>query len=148
MHAYRTHTCNALRLADASAEVRLSGWVHRKRDHGHLLFLDLRDHYGITQCVLDSSSPIFARAEGLKLESVVTVTGKVVARSAETVNATLPTGAIEIQAADLTVQGEAEPLPFPVNTDAEYPEETRLKYRFLDLRRETVHKNIVLRSKV
>ncbi len=148
MHAYRTHTCNALRLADAGAEVRLSGWVHRKRDHGHLLFLDLRDHYGITQCVLDSSSPIFARAEGLKLESVVTITGKVVARSAETVNATLPTGAIEIQAVDLTVQGEAEPLPFPVNTDADYPEETRLKYRFLDLRRETVHKNIVLRSKV
>ncbi|HVJ50861.1 MAG TPA: aspartate--tRNA ligase [Aliidongia sp.] len=148
MHAYRTHTCNALRLADAGAQVRLSGWVHRKRDHGQLMFVDLRDHYGITQCVLDSSSPIFALAEALKLESVVTVTGKVVARSKETVNAGLPSGEIEVQAAELVVQGEAEPLPFPVNAEADYPEETRLKFRFLDLRRETVHKNIVLRSQV
>jgi aspartyl-tRNA synthetase len=148
MHAYRTHTCNALRLADAGEIVRLSGWVHRKRDHGQLLFVDLRDHYGVTQCVLDSSSPIFAEAEALRLESVVTITGKIVARSKETVNATLPSGEIEVQAAELTVQSEAEPLPFPVNTDAEYPEETRLRYRFLDLRRETMHRNIVLRSQV
>jgi aspartyl-tRNA synthetase len=148
MHAYRTHTCGVLRLADAGAIVRLSGWVHRKRDHGQLMFVDLRDHYGITQCVLDSASPMFKAAEALKLESVITVTGKIVARSAETVNPGLATGTIELQVAELTLQTEAEPLPFPVNAEAEYPEEMRLKYRFLDLRREAVHRNIVLRSKV
>jgi aspartyl-tRNA synthetase len=148
MHEYRTHTCGALRLADAGAIVRLSGWVHRKRDHGQLMFVDLRDHYGITQCVLDSASPMFKSAEALKLESVITVTGKIVARSAETVNPGLATGEIELQVAELVLQTEAEPLPFPVNTEAEYPEEMRLKYRFLDLRREAVHRNIVLRSKV
>jgi aspartyl-tRNA synthetase len=148
MHPYRTHTCGALRLGDAGKTVRLSGWVHRKRDHGQLMFVDLRDHYGVTQCVLDSAGAVFKVAEGLKLESVVTVTGTVVARSAETVNAGLATGAIELQAAELTLQTEAEPLPFPVNSDADYPEEMRLKYRFLDLRREAMHRNIVLRSKV
>jgi aspartyl-tRNA synthetase len=148
MHAYRTHSCGALRLGDAGEIVRLSGWVHRKRDHGQLMFVDLRDHYGITQCVLDSASPDFERAAALRLESVITVTGKIVARSAETVNAGLPTGEIELQTAQLVVQTEAEPLPFPVNTDAEYPEEMRLKYRFLDLRREAMHRNIVLRSQV
>jgi aspartyl-tRNA synthetase len=148
MHAYRTHSCGALRLGDAGKIVRLSGWVHRKRDHGQLMFVDLRDHYGITQCVLDSASPVFKLAEALKLESVITVTGKVVARSAETVNTGLPTGAIEVQAEELVVQTEAEALPFPVNTDAEYPEEMRLKYRFLDLRRTAMHDNIVLRSRV
>jgi aspartyl-tRNA synthetase len=148
MHAYRTHTCGALRLGDAGKTVRLSGWVHRKRDHGQLMFLDLRDHYGITQCVLDSAGAVFKTAEALKLESVVTVTGTVVARSAETVNSGLGTGEIELQAAELTIQTEAEPLPFPVNTDADYPEEMRLKYRFLDLRRDAIHRNIVLRSKV
>src|SRR5262249_23768000 len=118
------------------------------RDHGQLLFVDLRDNYGITQFVVDSGSAVFARVEALKLESVVTVTGKVVARSPETVNAALATGEIEIQASELTLQTEAEPLPFPVNTDADYPEETRLKYRFLDLRREQMHANILLRSRV
>jgi aspartyl-tRNA synthetase len=148
MHAYRTHTCGALRLADAGKTARLSGWVHRKRDHGQLLFVDLRDHYGVTQTVIDVSSPLFKQADALKLESVVTLTGTVVKRSAETVNSKLPTGEIELQIAEIAVRSEAEPLPFPVNADAEYPEEMRLKYRFLDLRREAIHRNIVLRSKV
>ena len=148
MHAYRTHTCGALRLADAGKTVRLSGWVHRKRDHGQLLFVDLRDHYGVTQTVIDVSSPLFKQADALKNESVVTLTGTVVKRSAETINPKLPTGEIELQIAEIAVRSEAEPLPFPVNADAEYPEEMRLKYRFLDLRREAIHRNIVLRSKV
>src|SRR5579859_4661100 len=148
MHAYRTHTCGALRLADAGKTARLSGWVHRKRDHGQLLFVDLRDHYGVTQTVIDVSSPLFKQADALKNESVVTLTGTVVKRSAETINPKLPTGEIELQIAEIAVRSEAEPLPFPVNADADYPEDMRLKYRFLDLRREAVHRNIVLRSKV
>src|SRR5262252_9325104 len=110
MHAYRTHTCNALTAAEVGREVRLSGWVHRKRDHGNLLFVDLRDHYGITQCVIDTSSPLFAGVEAARLESVVTITGKVVARSPETVNAKLPTGAIELQIAEFTLQSKADVL--------------------------------------
>ena len=148
MHAYRTQNCGALRRSDAGATARLSGWVHRKRDHGQLLFIDLRDHYGITQCVIDSGSALFVAADAVKLESVLTITGIVVERSPDTVNAKLPTGEIELQIAALDLLTEAEPLPFPVNTEADYPEEMRLKYRFLDLRRETVHRNIVLRSSV
>ncbi len=148
MHAYRTHTCGALRLSDAGRQVRLAGWVHRKRDHGQLLFIDLRDHYGITQCVIDSSSPLFPAADAQRLESVISVTGTVVKRSPETINPKLPTGEVELQIAELTVLSEAEPLPFPVNAEAEYPEEMRLKYRFLDLRRDSIHKNIMLRSHV
>ncbi len=148
MHAYRTHTCGALRLADAGQKIRLAGWVHRKRDHGSLLFIDLRDHYGITQCVIDRSSPLFAETDSRRLESVISVTGTVVKRSPETVNPKLPTGEVEPQIAELQLLAEAEPLPMPVNTEAEYPEEMRLKYRFLDLRRDGVHANIVLRSKV
>jgi aspartyl-tRNA synthetase len=148
MHAYRTHTCGALRLADAGQIARLSGWVHRKRDHGQLLFVDLRDHYGITQCVIDVSSPLFAAADALRLESVVTVTGKIVARSDDTINPNLATGEVELVIAELEVQSVAEPLPMPVNSDADYPEEIRLAYRFLDLRRERVHANIMLRSQV
>jgi aspartyl-tRNA synthetase len=148
MHAYRTHTCGALRLPDAGQTARLSGWVHRKRDHGQLLFVDLRDHYGVTQCVIDVSSPLFAAADALRLESVVTVTGKIVARSDDTVNPTLPTGEVELVIAELAVQSVAEPLPLPVNSDADYPEEIRLAYRFLDLRREKVHAHIMLRSQV
>jgi aspartyl-tRNA synthetase len=148
MHAYRTHSCGQLRLSDAGKTVRLSGWVHRKRDHGQLLFIDLRDHYGITQCVVDVSSPVFQAADALRVESVVTVTGAVKKRSPETVNANLATGEIELAAAEIAVQGTAETLPFPVNSDAEYPEDMRLKYRFLDLRREAVHANIMLRSQV
>ncbi|BBK31293.1 aspartate--tRNA(Asp/Asn) ligase [Allostella humosa] len=148
MHAYRTHTCGQLRAGDVGGQVRLSGWVHRKRDHGQLVFIDLRDHYGITQCVVDISSSLFAAVDTLRVESVITVTGKVVARSAETTNAKLDTGAIELQIAELTVQSVADTLPMPVNADADYPEDIRLRYRFLDLRREAVHRNIMLRSKV
>jgi aspartyl-tRNA synthetase len=148
MHTYRTHTCGALRLTDAGQEVRLSGWVHRKRDHGQLLFIDLRDHYGVTQCVIDISSPLFPAADALRLESVVTMTGRIAARSADTVNPKLDTGEVELVIADIEVQSEAEPLPFPVNTEAEYPEDMRLTYRFLDLRRERMHANILLRSNV
>ncbi|HEV7997959.1 MAG TPA: aspartate--tRNA ligase [Stellaceae bacterium] len=148
MHAYRTHTCAALRLADAGRPARLSGWVHRRRDHGHLLFIDLRDHYGITQCVIDASSPLFPAADALRLESVATMTGRVAARSPDTVNPRLNTGEIELVIAAIEIQSEALPLPFPVNSDAEYPEEMRLAYRFLDLRREQMHANIMLRSQV
>ena len=138
MHAYRTHTCGELRLGDAGRAVRLSGWVHRKRDHGQLLFIDLRDHYGLTQCVIDSSSPLFKLADAQRLESVITVTGRVVERSTETINPKLPTGEIELQIAELAVHSKAEPLPLPVNSEADYPEEMRLKYRFLDLRRDLI----------
>jgi aspartyl-tRNA synthetase len=137
-----------LRLADEGKQARLSGWVHRKRDHGQLLFIDLRDHYGVTQCVVDVSNPLFAAVDAQRLENVVTVTGTVVRRSDDTVNPKLATGEVEIRIERIEVQGTAEPLPFPVNMDADYPEEMRLKYRFLDLRREGVHDNIVLRSRV
>jgi aspartyl-tRNA synthetase len=148
MHAYRTHTCGALRLTDAGRPARLSGWVHRKRDHGQLLFIDLRDHYGVTQCVIDISSPLFTAADALRLESVVTMTGRIAARSPDTVNPKLDTGEVELVIADIEVLSEAEPLPFPVNAEAEYPEDMRLTYRFLDLRRERMHANIMLRSNV
>ncbi|GIX11406.1 aspartate--tRNA ligase [Elioraea sp.] len=148
MHPYRTHTCGALRAEHAGLTVRLSGWVHRKRDHGGLLFIDLRDHYGVTQVVIDAGSPLMAEAERIRPESVITVTGEVVRRSPDTVNQKLPTGEIELRAATLAVQSAAEVLPIQVAGDAEFPEELRLKYRFLDLRRERVHRNIVLRSRV
>jgi aspartyl-tRNA synthetase len=148
MHAYRTHDCGALRLGEAGITARLSGWVHRKRDHGQLLFIDLRDHYGVTQCVIDVSSPLFAEVDALRLESVVSLTGRITARTADTVNPNLPTGEVELVIAELEVLSPADPLPFPVNSDAEYPEDMRLGYRFLDLRRERVHANIVLRSQV
>jgi len=148
MHAYRTHTCGELRLEQAGQVVRLSGWINRKRDHGQLLFIDLRDHYGLTQCVVDTGNPAFQVAEGLRLESVVTITGKVVARSAETVNDKLPTGAIEVQIQDLAVQSAAEQVPLQVNSEQDAGEEYRLRYRFLDLRREKMQRNILLRSHV
>ena len=148
LHAYRTHNCAALRAADVGTSVRLSGWVHRKRDHGTLLFVDLRDHYGITQVVTDSDSPAHAVLDRLRAESVVTITGEVVARSAETVNTGLATGAVEVRAREVTVQSAAAELPMPVFGDTDYPEEIRLKYRYLDLRRERLHANIVLRSNV
>jgi len=148
MHAYRSHTCAALRPGDVGSAVRLSGWVHRKRDHGGLLFVDLRDHYGITQIVLDADSPALEVLDRLRVESVVTVDGEVKARGAGTVNPNLPTGAIEVYARSATVQSRAEELPLPVAGEAEYPEDIRLKYRFIDLRRERVHANIVLRSAV
>ncbi|MEK0083782.1 aspartate--tRNA ligase [Benzoatithermus flavus] len=148
MHPYRTHRCGDLRKSDVGIEARLSGWVHRKRDHGQLLFIDLRDHSGLTQLVFHPGTPSFAAAEGVRLESVVTVTGKVVARTPETVNPSLPTGEIELVAGEMILESEAEPLPLQVNSDRDYPEETRLKYRFLDLRREKMHRNIMLRSAV
>ena len=148
MHPYRTHTCGQLRADDVGATVRLSGWIHRKRDHGQLLFIDLRDHYGITQLVFQPSAPFFDDASRARNESVITVTGEVVAREPSTVNPSLPTGAIEVVARSFALESEAEPLPLEVNSDRDYPEETRLRYRFLDLRREKIHKNIVLRSQV
>ncbi|MBA4274545.1 MAG: aspartate--tRNA ligase [Alphaproteobacteria bacterium] len=148
MHAYRTHTCGELNDAAAGATVKLSGWVHRIRDHGQLCFLDVRDHYGVTQCVVDSSAAIFESVQKLKNESVVTVVGEVVKRSADTVNAELATGAIEVKMASLHVESAADPLPLQVNSDQEFPEATRLQYRFLDLRKDKLHRNIVLRSKV
>ncbi|HMT46292.1 MAG TPA: OB-fold nucleic acid binding domain-containing protein, partial [Novosphingobium sp.] len=148
MHLYRTHTCGALGASDVGQTIRLSGWVHRKRDHGGVLFVDLRDHYGLTQIVADSDSPALAVLEGLRLESVVTIDGEVKARSAGTVNPGLPTGEIEVYARGATVLSRAEELPLPVAGEQEYPEEIRLRYRFLDLRRETLHANIVKRTQI
>ena len=148
MHRYRTHTCGALSEADIGTPVRLAGWCNRIRDHGGLLFIDLRDHYGMTQVVVDPDSPAFAQAEKLRSEWVVRIDGAVRRRPGGTENADMATGQIEIYAAEIEVLGPAAELPMPVATDQEYPEETRLKYRFLDLRRERLHKNIVLRSRV
>jgi len=148
MHAYRTHNCAELRASTVGETVRLSGWVHRKRDHGHLLFVDLRDHYGITQIVADADSPAFQALDRVRVESVVTIDGEVVARSKETVNPNLATGEIEVSAREVTVQSTAAELPMPVFGEQDYPEEIRLKYRYLDLRREQVHANIMLRSAV
>src|SRR5262249_51929865 len=142
------HTCSALRTADVGKTVRLSGWVHRKRDHGGLLFIDLRDHYGITQVVADAGSPLLPQLDALRAESVVTVTGEVVARDPETGDRKLPTGEVEVGVRALAVQSAAEDLPMPVFGEQEYPEEIRLKYRFLDLRRESLHRSIMLRSQV
>src|SRR5689334_20133675 len=148
MHAYRTHTCGQLRATDAGKDARLSGWVHRKRDLGGVLFIDLRDHYGITQLVANPGSAAFPIFERLRAESVVRVDGKVVARSAETVNKELSTGEVEVRAEAAEILGEAQELPLPVFGEPEYPEDIRLKYRFLDLRREKLHKSIMLRSQV
>ncbi len=147
MHPYRSHNCGELRADHVGETVRVSGWIHRKRDHGNLLFIDLRDHYGITQCVINSASPIFEPAADVRLESVITVSGPVVERSADTVNPKLPTGEVEVAIAELEVLANADPLPLQVNTDADYGEETRLRYRFLDLRREKMQRNMVLRSR-
>ncbi len=148
MHPYRTHDCGALRATDIGITARLSGWVHAKRDHGGLLFIDLRDHYGLTQCVVDRESGVFAEVERLRAESVVTLTGKIVRRAPGTANPKLPTGEIELRASELAVQSAAEVLPIQVAGDAEFPEDLRLKYRFLDLRREKMHRNIMLRAAV
>ena len=148
MNRYRTHTCGALRQENAGQAARISGWVHRKRDHGNLLFVDLRDQYGLTQCVVDISSPVFKTLESVRPESVVSVVGKVVPRSAETINDKLVTGRIELVVAEVEVLSEAAVLPMQVAGDQEYSEETRLTYRFLDLRREKMRDNILLRSRV
>jgi len=148
MHPYRTHTCGEPRRSHAGSRVRLSGWVHRKRDHGQLLFVDLRDNYGITQCVIDISSPLFAALESVRVESVITVTGTVVPRDPETVNAALATGEVELRVEELEVRSRAAVLPLQVASDEEAGEEIRLRYRYLDLRREKMHRNILLRSQV
>jgi len=148
MHAYRSHTCGQLTKADDGAEVRLSGWVNRVRDHGGILFIDLRDHYGITQVLADPDSPAFAEVEKVRAEWCVRIDGVVKARDPDLVNPKLPTGEIEVFIREIEVLGPAEELPLPVFGDLDYPEETRLRYRYLDLRREHLHANIVLRSKV
>ncbi|MDR1267592.1 MAG: aspartate--tRNA ligase [Holosporales bacterium] len=146
---YRTHTCGELRKEQVGQKVQLAGWVYRKRDHGNLLFVDLRDHEGVTQCVSEQGSPAFVALDSMRLESVVTVTGTVVQRALEVVNDKLPTGAIELVLEDVALLSAAEPLPFPVTAEgATYPEDLRLRYRFLDLRREELHQNLVLRSQI
>ena len=146
MHRYRSHTCAALTTADVGNNVRLSGWVHRVRDHGGLLFIDLRDHYGTTQLVIDPDSSAFKLAETVRSEWVIRVDGEVKARTPETVNAKQATGAVEVFIRELEVLGEAKELPLPIFGEPDYPEDIRLKYRFLDLRRETLHANIVKRT--
>ncbi|MGN0904506.1 MAG: aspartate--tRNA ligase [Alphaproteobacteria bacterium] len=148
MHPYRSHNCGQLRAEDAGIEARLSGWIHRKRDHGNLVFIDLRDHYGLTQCVVDVSSPVFKVLERLRPESVICVTGKVVKREGDTVNKNLPTGDIELHVQEAEVLSEADVLPLQVAGDFDQPEDARLRYRFLDLRREKLHANMLLRSRV
>ncbi len=148
MHRYRSHTCGALRDSHIGETVRLSGWCHRIRDHGGVLFIDLRDHYGLTQCVADPDSPAFKDAEKLRSEWVVRIDGKVRRRPAGTENPDLPTGAVEIYVSEIEVLGPAGELPLPVFGEQEYPEDIRLKYRFLDLRRERLHQNIIKRGQI
>ena len=148
MNEYRSHKCNELEIKDVDSEVYLSGWVNRKRDHGGLLFIDLRDHYGLTQLVFDPDSNAFAEAEKISSESVIKVSGRVVKRTDDTINSNLPTGEIEIYVEEIEVLSKSEELPLPVFGEPDYPEDIRLKYIFLDLRRETLHKNIVMRSKI
>jgi len=148
LHKYRTHNCSELRPSHENTTVKLSGWVHRKRDHGNLLFIDLRDHYGITQCVIETTNANFKILERIKPDSVISITGKVLKRTLETINKDLPTGKIEVEFKELEILSEAEELPMPVFGEQDYPEDIRLKYRFLDLRRQTMHKNIILRTKV
>ena len=148
MHKYRTHACSELTKKDAGKKVKLSGWVHRKRDHGNLLFFDIRDHYGLTQCVTENSSNFFKEIEKVKPESVVCVSGEVLKRSTDTINKNLLTGEIEIAISSFEVLSPSKDLPMPVFGEQDYPEETRLTYRFLYLRRKEMHDNIILRSKV
>ena len=145
MHKYRTHTCSELTQKHSGKKVKLSGWIHRKRDHGNLLFFDLRDHYGLTQCVTEKSSNFFKEIEKIKPESVVCVSGEVIKRSKETINKDLFTGEIELKVLSFEVLSAANDLPMPIFGEQDYPEETRLNYRFLDLRREEMHENIILR---
>ncbi len=148
MHKYRTHTCSEITKKNSGEKVKISGWIHRKRDHGNLLFIDLRDHFGLTQCVVDNSNKFFKVVEKIKPESVVTVIGEVVNRSKETINKELFTGEVEIKISTFEILSESKDLPMPVFGEQDYPEETRLKYRFLDLRRNEMHENIILRSNV
>ena len=147
MHAYRTHKCNELHAGNKGQAVKISGWIHRKRDHGGLLFIDLRDHYGLTQCVINVDNPLFQEIEKLRLENVISVTGEVVLRTPETVNKNLPTGEIEVRVKSFGLLSApvTDMLPLQVNSDEPYGEDVRLKYRFLDMRRDVLHRNIVLR---
>tara|TARA_B100001123_G_scaffold330215_1_gene372029 strand:- start:1060 stop:2853 length:1794 start_codon:yes stop_codon:yes gene_type:complete len=148
LHKYRTHTCSEITKKNAGNQVKLSGWIHRKRDHGNLLFFDLRDHFGITQCVIENKNKFFKEVEKIRPESVVSVLGEVVIRSPETINKEIFTGEVEIKISSFEVLSESQDLPMPVFGEQDYPEEIRLKYRFLDLRRKEMHDNIILRSKV
>jgi len=148
MHAFRSHTCGELRAANAGESVRLSGWIHRKREHANALFIDLRDHYGVTQVVVYPVAEFYEAAKRCPAESVITVTGEVLARDKEAINAEIPTGEIEVRTDEFHVESIAEQVPVPVFGEPDYPEDLRLKYRYLDLRRETLHKNIMLRGQV
>ncbi len=148
MHKYRSHNCSEIRKQNSGSTVKLSGWIHRKRDHGNLLFFDIRDHFGLTQCVVENSSSFFNKVEKIKPESVVCVSGQVVNRTSDTINKNLPTGEVEVKVSSFEILSESKDLPMPVFGEQGYPEETRLKYRFIDLRRQEMHENIVLRSKV
>ena len=148
MNIYRTHTCGELNISHKGQKIILSGWINKKRDHGNLLFIDLRDNYGLTQCVVDNENKVFKEIENLPLETVLKITGEVIERDKDTVNKNLLTGEIEISINDFEVLGRTKELPMPVFSDQEYSEEIRLKYRFLDLRRKKIHQNIILRSKV
>jgi len=148
VNKYRTHTCSELTIDSSGKDVVLSGWINKKRDHGNLLFIDLRDNYGMTQCIIDKSNENFNSLEKIQLESVIKINGKVVERTKETINTDLQTGEIEVNINSFEVLGTCKELPMPVFSDQEYAEEIRLKYRFLDLRRKKIHDNIILRSKV
>ena len=148
MNKYRTHNCNALRQKNVGDDVLLSGWINKKRDHGNLLFIDLRDNYGITQCIIDKKNPQFNELEKIQLETVIKIKGSVVDRSLETINNEIDTGEVEVSIKSYEILGKCNELPLPVFSDQEYSEEIRLKYRFLDLRRRKIHENIILRSKV
>ena len=148
MNKYRTHTCGQLNISNKGQKIILSGWINKKRDHGNLLFIDLRDNYGLTQCVVDNENKVFKEIENLPLETVLKITGKVIERNKDTINENLSTGEIEISIIDFEILGQTKELPMPVFSDQEYSEEIRLKYRFLDLRRKKIHQNIILRSKV
>ena len=148
MNKYRSHNCNELRKKDVGSDVLLSGWINKKRDHGNLLFIDLRDNYGITQCIVDKDNLSFNELEKTQLETVIKINGKVINRSDETINKDIETGEIEVAIESFSILGTCSELPMPVFSDQEYAEEIRLKYRFLDLRRKKIHENIILRSKV
>jgi len=148
MHAYRTHTCGEICLEDVDQIVRLSGWIHRKREHANALFIDLRDHYGISQVVVYPTSNFYEDLKRCTSESVVTITGKLLRRDQDAINSEIPTGEVELRADEAIIESAAAPLPLPVFGEQDYPEEIRLKHRYLDLRRETLHKNIILRGEV
>jgi len=148
MNKYRSHNCSELTEKDVGKKISLSGWLHRKRDHGNLLFIDLRDHFGLTQCVIENNNKFFSVLEKTRPESVLTISGKVIKREKGTENLELSTGTIEVDIQSVKILSESKELPMPVFGEQDYPEDIRLKYRFLDLRREEMHKNIILRSKV